>query len=162
VVDQDLAGRPGALAYVQGVVASFQTSSSVGMNAGAGTPGDGASASLQGSGTASGGASASPGGTAVAAGGSTSTGTVSTTTGPAGSGATVTGAGSSSAGAASSSGSAGVRFLLEQLRVDASNAVIDPLVTGNGVCVVVSGELDANGVLIAKSVTRLDLGAPTY
>jgi hypothetical protein len=145
-VDQELADDTNAVAYVQGIVSGFEVS---------------ASGSAQGSVSGSGQSSASGGGQ-------------SSVTGSAGQGSAVGGAqtntsangpvsGPSSASAsAQGSSSAGARFALEIQRIDASALIIDPQQVANGVCVVASGRIDANGVLVADAVRTINLGTPTY
>lgn len=61
-----------------------------------------------------------------------------------------------------SAANGGPTFTLEGVPVDARSAVFGSADIGNAACVVVFGELDANGTLIAKSVSRLVLGPPGY
>jgi Domain of unknown function (DUF5666) len=56
---------------------------------------------------------------------------------------------------------AGPTFTLEGLTVDATNAAVAAEVTEDGVCVVVFGELNASGTLVAKTVQVVNLGTLT-
>jgi hypothetical protein len=56
----------------------------------------------------------------------------------------------------------GPTFRVEGIRVDAANAVVDPEVNDDNVCVIVLGELLPNGTLLAKAVFWNNLGPPRY
>jgi Domain of unknown function (DUF5666) len=56
----------------------------------------------------------------------------------------------------------GPRFTIEGVTVDASTAIVAPEVVGDNVCVVVLGELEADGTVRAVAVFWNDLGTPTY